>query len=856
MEGEKLRHVLIGKSVIGACLRLLPVCLLPLAGSLCAREIPTVVETKSGGGVWWHRMFSMAFDGHGNFVAPHLATLRTTAASLGAVGYSGVWEADLARDMPWMRRQEQAFAGHPETRRVIYIEGCTARKVLARVAGDGRVLFTANLLEDLSNPQRRRYVESLIKPGGRTVWISDWQFLQSPELKTSLGKALPTAKDLGLPAFTHPLDGSVITNEADFWRTRSASALIGTDRGPTEVHAALPGDLAEALDLKSITTQRDDGQWLVRSEVDMLYDAPFARYQAAKGRRAMEVLAPGMIHYDDWDLRSPTAMNLKADIHVAAFREFVNRRFSDEDCRAFGFEKPDVAAFDVLDYLLNPPWRSEYKGKGDQPLWRSAADTRWLSNKVWRGFQIACIEERLASMKEVYRLNKQAARELGRDVPMVANVIPMLSALFLQRDCVDMANFEWPVFKTFTAFVKPLGYYPQARLGIGPRMAAKIGVTGHAIVDPYVEPQYSGWDGAGFTRRHYETLHKVIYFDLIANRGIPAFSLTFDGGFSPGSIHSAGNLHAFLNEIAPVISQREYLADIGLASSSWSQIAAQPPWAWNQAVTKRHASEFLGWAQYLSSARDFPQWDVVPFDDVALEDLVRFKLVILPSVLVITADHLAVLEGYLKQGGKLLVTGETGAFSGPEALLMPRTGDIITPLAKRFPGQLTIVQTKPGLDYHEDPAKTAQPRDLLRKVSDYLPVLTAGNAPEHVGIYASTRTADPSDLTLDLVNYHYDLATDRITPVTSSGFTVTLRVPGLKDTDELSVESIRYEETAGSNVQRRFLETGHVLASKGSVTLRIPPFTHYQVLRIEKTGHPAGCRKATRTSPDPSRDLE
>ena len=60
-----------------------------------------------------------------------------------------------------------------------------------------------------------------------------------------------------------------------------------------------------------------------------------------------------------------------------------------------------------------------------------------------------------------------------------------------------MANFEWPVFKTFTSFVKPLGYYPQARLGIGPRMAAEIGVTGHAIVDPYVEPQYSGGAARG-----------------------------------------------------------------------------------------------------------------------------------------------------------------------------------------------------------------------------------------------------------------------------------------------------------------------------------------------------------------------
>ena len=782
--------------------------------------------------LWWHRMFSMAFDGHGNFVAPHLNTLHTTAASLSAGGYHGVWDADMNCDMPWMLGHEKSFANHPETKRVVYIEGNRSEKVLARLSADGRVLFTSRLLEDLSNLKRRRYIESLIKPGGRTVWFSDWEFMQSPELKTSLGKPLPTAKDLGLPVFTHPLNGSAIKNEADFWRTRSASALIGNGSEAFEKYAAIPDAMATALGLKEITTQRADGQWLIESGDLMLYDSQFARYQAAKGRRAMEVLKADVVHYDDWDLRSPTAMNAKADIHVAAFREFVKRRFTDEDCREFGFEKSKIEPFDVLEYLLNPPWRSEYKGGGDQPLWRTAADFRWLSNKVWRAYQIAAVEEKLASMKEVYRLNKQAARELGRDVPMVANVIPMLSAFFLQRDCVDMANFEWPVFKTFTAFVKPLGYYPQARLGIGPRMASKIGVTGHAIVDPYVEPQYSGWDGAGFTKRHGETLHKVIYFDLIANRGIPAFSLTFDGGYSPGSIHSAGSLHTFINPIAPIISKREYLADIGLASSSWSQIAAQPPWAWNQEVTKRHASEFLGWAQYLASARDFPQWDVVPFDEVTLKDLIRFKLVILPSVLVITADHLAVLEGYLKQGGKLLITGETGTFTGPNSLLIPHTEDIIAPIAQRFPDQITIVKTKPGLAYHEDPSKSSQFREVVSRASDHRPVLTVTNAPEHIGIYFNQSKTSPGELTIDLVNYHHDLATDHLTPITRSDFTVTLQVPDLKNSDQLTVESIRYDETAQSNIVQQRLDMDQVSVSEGTLTLRIPPFTYYQILRI------------------------
>ena len=798
-----------------------------------------LAKANTEGDLWWHQMVSMSFDGHGNFVSPHLDKLHTTAASLGAVGYHGPWQADLARDMSWMRGHEQAFANHPTTKRVVYLEGSSAQKVLARVSSDGAVLFTLSQLVDLGDPKGRRYIESLIKPGGRTVWFSDWEFMQSPLLKTPLGKPLPTAKEIGLPAFTNPLDGGAITNEADFWRTRSASTLIGKggeNREGIEKYAAIPDDMAEAMGLKAITSQRADGQWLVQSAVSMLYDAQYARYQAAKGRRAMDALKADVVHYDDWDLRSPTAMNAKADIHIAAFREFVKRRFSDEDCHEFGFEKTNVAAFDVLDYLLNPPWRSEYQGEGDQPLWRTAADSRWLGNKVWRAFQIAAVEERLASMKEVYRLNKQAARELGRDVPMVANVIPMLSALFLQRDCVDMANFEWPVFKTFTAFVKPLGYYPQARLGIGPRMASKIGVTGHAIVDPYVEPQYSGWDGAGFTKRHGETLHKVIYFDLIANRGIPAFSLTFDGGYSPGSIHSAGNLHTFINRIAPVISKREYLTDVGLASSSWSQIAAQPPWSWNQEVTKRHASEFLGWAQYLAFARDFPQWDVVPFDDVTLKDLARFKLVILPSVLVITADHLAVLEAYLTQGGKLLITGETGTFTGPKAMLLPRDKDIIAPLAERFPGQVTLIKTKPGLAYHEDANNSGPLQEILAQASHHHPMLTAANAPEHVGIYANQSQTNPGEFTVDLVNYHHDLAADHLTSVTRTDFTLTLQVPHLKSGQNLVMESIRYDETAPDNTSWLPLDTAHATLREGTLTLRIPPFTYYQVLRLSTSG--------------------
>ena len=364
-------------------------------------------------------------------------------------------------------------------------------------------------------------------------------------------------------------------------------------------------------------------------------------------------------------------------------------------------------------------------------------------------------------------------------------------------------------------------------------MAAKIGVTGHAIVDPYVEPQYSGWDGTGFTNRHYETLHKVIYFDLIANRGIPAFSLTLDGGYSPGSIHSAGKLHAFMNEVAPVISQREYLADIGLASSSWSQIAAQPPFGgWNHEVTKRHARRVsrLG-AISLFRAR-LPAVGCRPVRRCAPPgSRSASSSSSCPSVLVITADQLAVLEGYLKQGGKLLVTGETGTFTGPQMLLLPRPQPLAAVLAQKFPQQVVVTTEKPGLQQHLDPAKSFVATNWRLKAFPDKPVLTVASAPEHVIVQISESKARPGEFTLDLVNYHHDLASDTLTPVTADRFRSPLASPGPQNRAASRVHPLR-RIRAAQHPLRTAAQLESITRRDGTLTLGVPSFTHYQILRI------------------------
>jgi hypothetical protein len=115
-------------------------------------------------------------------------------------------------------------------------------------------------------------------------------------------------------------------------------------------------------------------------------------------------------------------------------------------------------------------------------------------------------------------------------------------------------------------------------------------------------------------------------------------------------------------------------------------------------------------------------------------------------------------------------------------------------------------------------------------------VLTAANAPEHVGIYANQSRTNPGEFTVDLVNYHHDLAADHLTPVTRTDFTLTLQVPHLKSGHSLVLESIRYDETAPGNTLWRPLDIAHATVSEGTLTLRIPPFTYYQILRLRTSG--------------------
>ena len=101
--------------------------------------------------------------------------------------------------------------------------------------------------------------------------------------------------------------------------------------------------------------------------------------------------------------------------------------------------------------------------------------------------------------------------------------------------------------------------------------------------------------------------------------------------------------------------------DIGLYFSSRTRdwIAREEP--------AKYFQSFLGAHQ--ASVMEHLQFGVVLDENVSLEGLQKFPVVCLPNVAILSDKEIGLLGEYVKQGGKLLITGQTGQFDAMGAPL-------------------------------------------------------------------------------------------------------------------------------------------------------------------------------------------
>jgi hypothetical protein len=122
-------------------------------------------------------------------------------------------------------------------------------------------------------------------------------------------------------------------------------------------------------------------------------------------------------------------------------------------------------------------------------------------------------------------------------------------------------------------------------------------------------------------------------------------------------------------------------------------------------------------------------------------------------------------------------------------------------------------------------------QNLLDSASAHTPVLTTVGVPQHIGIFLNKSLSNPDEITVDMVNYNYSLATDTLTPVPAS-FDIQLDLNHFSNGDAVSVETINYDEASADNQTVQTLDAASISWSGDTLIVQAPPFVHYQVLRI------------------------
>lgn len=745
---------------------------------------------RGGDNSWWREYTPLATVGLG---APHLDTIQPGAArGAGIFGWYGFWYVDeVSRNRVY--EATRAKLDQAGVRRVIYYDLGEVGDYAGFFTPDGRMAHSG-----WSLPWWKGQEELQARWFGLDAFMRDVEWAPHP-----------TAKAYGLPAFTQP-DGSPA---ADLYATLSRRGLDGAWDFDFSSNGRITDEQAERSGLAKLSgkqsaraeVQGKNGWQTVRLVSVDFANPQFRDYVCREIERIIPLVRPEGIHGDNFGDNNLGHANQSAfgQWSVHRFREYLASHFSKEELQAMGVA--DAASFDITAYIRDKPFPS--RGKAWHPQ-----NPEWAKDPVWASYRMHLVESAQAFHRAFYGSAKRAAAKAGLDCAVFGNSIPFPLGGTLLKGACDVAHFEWSTVHGWYG-MRPLGLPPRGRLGYVTRLGAAMSDAGYCWPSLYVSKDKSG--------PGHENLHKILAFDAFANRGLLDFGHWYLDGYSPGTPESAGFVNGFIREHAARLSKRRYLADVALIHSGWSEVASSTVF---NPVMDQFVDEYCGWCQFLGDTHR--QWEVVLQQDLTAENLSRFPVVVLPSVLCLSDAHLTELRRYVAKGGRLVATGQTGERFGPEQFLRARGG-----AGWRIEGA-RMSTGKPGVRYwrkEREPEAAREMADLL--TFDGLQPRLRTDAPATTGVNANLgNDANGELLSLDLNNCDIDAETDVIRGAPS--FCTTLRLPEHWSASAVSVSWLSPGK-AGA-----LLPADQWELDANAQTLRIqsPPFDTLLILCIRPAG--------------------
>jgi autotransporter-associated beta strand protein len=484
-------------------------------------------------------------------------------------------------------------------------------------------------------------------------------------------------------------------------------------------------------------------------------------------------------NFSPWDNFAWPVKLAFGDWSVARFRDYLGTHFTAAELTAMGVS--NVATFDIRTALRN---KLIALGGTDTNLedakWN---DGSWLNDPLWRAYKIYKRQIGTEALTNYYNVSKDAAAQMGvSDFAVMGNDIPVISLGYC-RGTLDVVSTElsggWHMGTSSRGFMMPsVGRFaPAYKVG---REHAKSRLLN---VWMYFEADYEPY-------KEKPGLVNTLYYEMLANQTLPM--LHPGVGKTTQDLAINGAFTSFVKNSRATLSGRDSLTDVGIYYSTSSILAYMTPAGFLDIDNQPATGAYNGWGTALGNLQY--QYCAIPEWKLTAQALAKLKVLIIPNAEVLdSADVTNIITPWVNAGGRLIVTGNSGARKGESGnfdlntnlSLSGLTGitEIATAPATQSRtvglGKVYFIKNNIGLSYFN--ASTSTDRaNLISGFStamnqvlgtDKTLVHPVTTIPDTVGINVY-ETPAARRFFIDVNNYDVNRSTDVVTPTPATTFTV------------------------------------------------------------------------------------
>jgi hypothetical protein len=478
----------------------------------------------------------------------------------------------------------------------------------------------------------------------------------------------------------------------------------------------------------------------------------------------------------------------------------------------------EADAFNVREEMKK---RAAAYGAADPTNLHDAAwhSPKWLSDGLWSAYKAYRQSLSQQRLKEFYAAIHAEALAAGRpDFCIGGNDVPMYGLGWVQDGWQDMINTE----------TTPGWHMGSGSRGITIPPQGKMAIMYRAALEHQKGPFSAAWYYLNGPYAKYQKkpgLGRLLCAEAFANG---AFLMCMpDNADVCGTVESHGWWNQFVRDNEAAFGARTPWADAAVLFSPDNQLQHMTPGGYTDIDDQPHIFGHHGWATALIDAhipyRALTDWKLTT------AELTGIKTLVLPHALSLSDVAMDTIVGWVKAGGRVIVSGAVGSLQAPSGWfarraegqdLAGRLGLIVGKTVRVGKGEALLVPGNPGQEYY---LKSEQRAALLESIKSWFGtrlLVDAETVPSTVGIFA-WKAAD--GIYLDLVNYNIDLETD--TPIPAQGLHFSVRLPA-----GLAVHADLQASTLSPDLTR----PAKAIIQDGTAEITLDRLTTYASVRIKK----------------------